>query len=160
MSEIRQKLIAKKIHMRSHLDELRVLLGRAVAAEELCSLEQTESIRQASRKFRDQPVTACEIDFAAKQSDRFRSFVDRLAVANASPIYLWATYSVECGTLMVRSLRDVKFDFDFAVGEMDLLSVTTSDLQDRLLLDWFESDAGARRLKIETQGKHWAGMSF
>ncbi|WP_143684731.1 hypothetical protein [Variovorax sp. KK3] len=146
--------------MKLHLEELQVLLGRRVAAEELLSLEQTEQLRQASQHFRAAPITAYEIDFCEKMTGRFHALIDRLAISNPSPVYLWATYSVECGTLAVPSLHDIHFDFDFAVGDMELLSMTTSDFQDRLLLNWFESDDGARRLSVQTQGKHWAAIKY
>jgi len=62
--------------------------------------------------------------------------------------------------LKASSLRDVKFDFEFDAIEMGLLSITTSDFRDRLLLDWFESDSNDRRLILEIQGVHWAEARY
>lgn len=146
--------------MKAYLANLGVLLGRVVLPEELCSLEQTEALRQASQKFRDQPVTSCEIDATETQTNRFKGFIERLHTAHPSPLSVWMTHVTDCGTLVVPSLQDMKFDFSFFVKEGGVLTFATSDVCDRLVLDFFDSATGTQRLTIETQGKHWSDVRY
>lgn len=159
-SKDRLKKIAQKSLMKPYLAELHMLLGREISQEDLCTLEQTEALRKASQKCIEQATTACEIDFSEKETDRFRSFIEKLSAANSLPIYLWTPRTIDCGTLMVTSLQDIAFSFDFDANEMGTLAIVTSDSCDKLLLDWFTSETNDQRLKLETQGTHWAHVRY
>lgn len=156
----RSKTIGQKIHMKPYLEELQKFLNRAVSADELLSLEQTEGLRQAAQKFRDLPASSCQIDFLEKASDRFHTFVERLCAANPSPVSIWTTHSITCGALMVPSLKEIVFDLEYSASQGGILTFVTNDLRDRLLLDFTMSDSGTQKMTIETQGDHWFDVHY
>ncbi|NEV64841.1 hypothetical protein [Thiorhodococcus minor] len=152
--------LRKKLNLKRYLDELTALIGRPVHADELGSLEQAASIREASQKFHAQATQACEIPFSERCSERFKGFVQRLHGANHSSVYVWTPRTIDCGILLVPSLAAVKFTFDFAVNEEGIFVFLTSDLEDRLLLDFSVSPKGEQVMKVETQGANWVSVTY
>lgn len=153
--------LRQKLNLRRYLDELAALVGRSVDADELSTLERATAIREeVGQKFGALPSQASEILFSERCSDRFNGFVQRLGNANSSSIYVWTPRTVSCGTLLVPSLATIKFSFDFGVNEEGILVFLSSDLEDRLLLDFSASPAGDQIMKIETQGTNWGGITY
>lgn len=136
------------------------MIGHPVHADELGSLEQAASLREAAQKFGMQPSQACEILFSERFSERFREFVQRLLNANPSSVYIWTPRTISCGTLLVPSLAVIKFDFDFVVNQEGILAFSTSDLEDSLLLDFSISPTGEQIMKVETQGANWGTVAY
>ena len=79
---------------------------------------------------------------------------------NPSSIYVWTPRTIDCGALLVTSLAEIKFDFDFAINDEGILAFTTSDLADSLLLDFSNTSAGEEVLLVETQGPNWASVVY
>lgn len=153
--------LQRNLYLKEHLKELEALTGRVVRAEELGSHEQLVALRQSSQKFHDdQRVIHCEILFSEKTSERFKRFLQRLKVANPSPIYILAPRVESCGTLLVSSLDEIKFDFDFEINEDGILIFVTNDFEDSLLLDFSIAPTGEQMLQIETQGTNWAKVIY
>lgn len=103
-----------------------------------------------------QSSARCEIRFSDKSTERFRRFLQSLANANPSSVYVWTPRTIDCGVLLVPSLDAIKFDFDFTINDEGILAFTTSDLADSLLLDFSSTPAGEQVLAVETQGPNWA----
>lgn len=152
--------LRQKLNLKRYLDELAALIGRPVHADELGSLEQTASMREAAQKFRAQAAQVCEIPFSERRSARFKGFVHRLQDANPSSVYVWTPRTISCGTFLVASLAVVRFDFDFAVNDEGILTFLTGDLEDSLLLDFSTSPMGEQVMKVETQGANWARVVY
>jgi hypothetical protein len=155
-----QERLRQLAHMKMYLGDLGKLLGRTVFSHELCTLEQTARLQQESTQLRIQRVMSCEIPFMDMDTEHFRSFIQRLSDANPSPIYIWISHTIDCGALRVPSLMAVNFESDFPIIEGEIVVLATSDLKDRLLLDFFVSDDGKEMLKIETQGEHWQKVPY
>lgn len=152
--------LRQNLYKKQHLEDLGALLGRVVLQEELGSLEHVNTMREASQKFIDLPVTKREILFSERRMDRFRKFIERLSEANPAPIYVWTEHTIDCGLLLVPSLSDIRFDLDFSINTNGVFVFTTSDLYDRLLLDFSLSDTNEHRLQVETQGEHWSEVVY
>lgn len=152
--------LRQKLNLKRYLDELTALIGRPVHADELGSLEQAASMREAAQKFRAQAAQVCEIPFSERCSARFKGFVHRLQEANPSSVYIWTPRTINCGTLIVASLPVVRFDFDFEINDEGILTFLTGDLEDSLLLDFSVSPIGEQVMRVETQGANWARVLF
>lgn len=152
--------IRQKLNLKRYLNELTSIIRRPVHADELGSLEQATSIREAGQKFGVLASESCVVPFSARCSERFKGFVQRLHDANPTSVYVWTPRTIVCGALLVSSLDVVKFDFDFAVNEEGILVFHSSDLKDRLLLDFADSATGEKIMKIETQGANWGKVAY
>lgn len=152
--------LRQKLHMKRYLEELSALTGRSVQADELGSLEQAAAMRMAAQKYVAQPFARYEIKFSDRSSERFRKFLQRLTDANPSSVYVWTEHTIDCGALLVASLAAIKFDFDFVINDEGILAFTTSDLADKLLLDFSSTPAGEQVMTVETQGPNWASVAY
>lgn len=141
------------------MKELGLLTGRAVDADELGNPEQLKELHKAAQKLAVQPTSVNEILFSEKNSERFMEFLQRLKRANPSSIYVITPRTDSCGALLVSSLNDIRFDFDFSVNSEGILVFTTSDFCDSLLLDFSSAPTGEKIMKIETQGQNWAKIT-
>lgn len=135
-------------------------MGRTVQANELGSLDQAAEMRVAAQKFVAQPLARYEIKFSERKSERFRKFLQGLTDANPSSVYVWTEHTIDCGALLVASLAEINFDFDFAINDEGILAFTTSDLADSLLLDFSRTPAGEQVMMVETQGPNWASAVY
>ena len=151
--------LARAKEMPRHLSELSCLTGHKVERFDLLSPERTSSIRDQVRLTPPSPSVAWETGFREKETPRFRKFLERLHSSNASDVYLWTPATNICGLLPPLPRRAVNFDFPFNLNPEGILTVLTSDLQDRLILDYSEAKEGAR-LEIEAAGPHWSTVEF
>ncbi len=152
--------LQRNLYLKSQLEELGKLTGRVVLAGELGSIEQFATIRQSAQRSIGQPVTACEIPFLDKDSERFKGFIGRLKAVNSSPVYVITPRAESCGALQVSSLSEIRFDFDFSINEDGILVFATTDDEDRLLLDFSTTSSGEQIMKVETQGANWATIAY
>lgn len=152
--------IRRKLDLRRYLEELSALTGRRVQADELGSIEQAASIREDCQRFSTQASRVIEIPFSDRSSERFEKFVQGLSKANSASVYVWTPRTISCGTFLMPSINAVRFAFDFAVNTEGIFVFVTSDLKDRLLLDYSDSPAGGRIMKVETQGTNWVGVTY
>lgn len=152
--------LRQKLNLKRYLDELTALIGRPVHADELGSLEQAATMREASQKFGAQIPQTYEILFSERCSERFKGFVQRLSDSNPSSIYVWTPRTIVCGALLVPSLAEIKFDFDFTINEDGIFSFSTSDMKDCLLLDFSVLPVGDQIMKVETRGANWARVVY
>lgn len=155
-----QTEIKRRLNLNAYLAELAALTGRSIEADELGTPEEAAAIRERARSFSSQAAACLDIPFTERMSERFHAFVQRLQAANASPVYVWTPRTIDCGALVVSSLVVIHFDFDFTITEDGILSFVTTDLEDRLLLDFSASAAGNQLMTIETQGRNWATLTY
>ena len=150
----------KKLYLKSYLEELAELAGRTVQAEELGSVEHAASIRDAVNRNFVQAAASSKVLFSDRSSEQFRQYVEKLHDANPSTVYIWSPRTIDCGALLVPSLCSVSFNFEFTVNDDGVMVFLSSDLVDKLLLDFFTQTNGEQRLKIETQGANWGKVIF
>ena len=161
--EERRRKIRQKINMKEHLNELTVLMGRPVHADDLESLEKTDAICEVWDKHigeLERKVEEYEIPFSDRLLQRFKIFVKNLFDANPSPVYAWVERSNVCGTLLIPSVLSIRFDFEFTLERNAVISFLTSDFKDRLLLDFFLSEEGEQRLEVKTEGRNWGVVKY
>lgn len=152
--------LRQNLHLKRYLDELSALTGRFVQADELGDLEQVAALRMAAQRFLEDAPAQFEIRFSDRTSERFKKFLQSLTDANPASVYLWTPDTIDCGVLLVPSLGAIKFDFDFTINDDGILSFTTSDLSDRLLLDFSSTPAGEQVMTVETQGPNWGSAVY
>lgn len=152
--------LRRNLHLKRYLKELSALMERSVQAEELGSLEQAAAMRTAAQGFLEKSTTQYEISFSDRSSERFKRFLQSLTDANPSSVYVWTPDTIDCGALLVPSLDAIRFDFDFDINDDGILAFLTSDLGDRLLLDFSRTPTGEQVMKIETQGANWGGVIY
>jgi hypothetical protein len=152
--------IRRNLDLTRYLEELSELTGRQVHADELGSIEGAASIRENCQKFGAQTICVIEMPFAERDSERFKRFIQGLSKANAAYVQVWTPRTISCGVFVMPSIDAVRFDFDFSINGKGILVFVTSDLEDRLLLDFSESAAVGRIMRIETQGANWMTVSY
>lgn len=78
------------------------------------------------------------------------------------PLFLHERLDLDAGLFEdgAVSLAEIKFDFDFAINDEGILSFTTSDLTDKLLLDFSSTPEGEQVMTVETQGPNWVSAVF
>lgn len=152
--------LRQRLHLKRYLEELEALAGRPVEVSELGSLQQAAALRAVAQKLNTQSAAHCEIRFSDKGSERFKRFLQNLADSNSSPIYVWTPRTIDCGTFLIPSLKEIRFDFEFAINDEGILAFTTSDLIDSLLLDFSITPMGEQVMKIETQGVNWSRVIY
>ena len=159
MSELYDRLAFPK-HIGQHLAQLSQLAGREVRSEDLLSLEETNAIRKKSKETQRAPAWRRDLAFSDKSSDRFRKLVDALEQLNPSPVFIWTHLSNVCGLLRPVPLRSVNFDFAFNVDPEGILVVVTSDLCDKMLLDYSLGPDDAQLLELEISGRSWGTSQY
>jgi hypothetical protein len=153
--------LRRKLRLKQYLEELSVLTARTVHADELGSLEHAAAMQSSAQKYNVEPdVVVYRTRFADKSSEQFKKFIRGLRDANSSAIYVWTPRTIDCGAFLVPSLDDVNFDFDFNINSEGILVFVTSDLEDRLTLDFSATSNGEHVLRIETQGMNWPKVRY
>ena len=156
MQSDRQREIGKRVHLSAHLLELRTLVGREVASQDILSLEQTDALQAASRTIPKSPNAICSLPFEAKAHKSFAALIGELEALRPGPVLLWTSHSSDCGVLEVESIARINFDFPYAVNSTGTIAVTTRDCRDKMILDFSENSNGQRVIDIELYGSSWA----
>lgn len=152
--------LKQKVSLGLYLTELSQLLGRSVKHEELESLDHTKSMRMAAQRMDSKNCQPYKIKFSERNSPRFMSFLRGLKDANSSPIYLWTPRTIDCGSLLVPALEAIDFGFSFNINHEGILTFSTSDLVDTLLLDFSIDAMGEQVMLVETSGSNWTKVIY
>lgn len=143
-----------KRNIARYLDELSKIAGRSVLETELTPLDQTGAMRDADIDRRSKRIV--EIPFELKSSPQFGVFVDDLCRLNPSPVFVWTPRTRYCGAFRVDSVKHINFGFPFSLNPEGIISLSTSDLCDEMVLDFSETNAGMRVLEVELVGVNWS----
>lgn len=152
-------ILGRKAHLPHHLAELRNLVRREVSEADLLSLEDTNALREKAKANRPSPLSRVEVPFSDKNGARFAALVDQMRCDERS-VYIWTPLSNVCGLLRPVHLSEVNFGFEFDINPEGILVILTSDLVDKLLLDFSDNDAAERVIEIETSGPRWGTMRY
>jgi hypothetical protein len=142
----------------AYLRELSVLAGRSVTEEEVSSLEEVENLRappdSVSARTNERKFTML---FRHKTGVAFENYIESLFAANPSPVYIWTHRTRICGAFVLGSIRELNRSFGFRLNEDGIVSVTTTDFRDELVLDWFE-EHGRELLEVNARGERWSAV--
>lgn len=157
----RQDLIRQKVNMKGYLSQLGTLVGRAISADELSSLEKAFAMRQEIQKSLSKPTRKFETVFADLNAEKFAKFVKLLKDLNSSKVYVWTRHTIDCGALALPSIESIlQFDFSVIFEREGLVYFRTEDLKDMLSLDFDLSPEGVKKMIIETQGDNWTNAAY
>jgi len=145
-------------HMKQYLNELKVLVGRDVERSELMPPDVTQAIVEKARTKPRRPARTQNIPFTEKSSAQFRRFIDALNSVSRDGVYIWTPRAVTCGLLPPVPLVNIRFDFDFALIPEEILTFTSVDLEDSLILDL--ENNGEPRIELEVTGPKWAEIVY
>jgi hypothetical protein len=146
--------------MTQHLDQLSKLLGRTVNVTDLLSLDDTAALRARSAPLAALPHTRYVLPFSEKNGDRFQQLVQRLDDAQPAGVYVWTQLSNTCGLIAPIRLAAIEWEFDFDVLSEGIVSFVGADVEDRLLLDFYENDTGQSVMELELAGTRWGTLAY
>ena len=84
---------------------------------------------------------------------------DLIAKVDFQHIYISLGYSEYCGLAETPSINSFNTDFSFNAEHTGLIVLYSSDIQNKLLLDFYE-EAGGKFLDIEVYGELWSKASI
>jgi len=150
-----------KNNLRLYMDELRQLCRTPPQEDALLPLEIVSEIGTKAKPLRESHHAKYEIEFDVKSSPEFRLYVQKLANANSSPIYIWTSRSNALGPCKIDSILDFNFDFEFGVNKEGIIVLLSSDLKDEIILDFsHDSVSGKDMLEIELFGENWPHVTL
>jgi hypothetical protein len=155
----RQLEIRKRLNLREYLKELELFAGRKVEEKELTSLQFMEEFREQVKAIPISPSVKFALAFEQLQSPEFASLVKQLYEKNMAPVYLWTSRTNDCGLFKVNDVTNINFKFPFDVNSDGILTIVTTDAQDRMLLDFNEEEKVGKTLEIEIRGQNWVKVS-
>lgn len=156
----RKELIALKVNLPTYLRELSMLFGRPVVEDDLLSLDETRALQERSRQQKREPVWRVEVPFTERRSKRFNALVSSLRDLNPSPVHVWIDRVDVCGVPRAVRLKDLRFDFEFSALSSGIVTVSTADLADDMVLDFSRDEQGSEVLQIEVSGPRWTSASY
>lgn len=155
------KRLAYNRDIKTYLTQLKHLAGRDVDVHDLLSLDETKVIRDNSKlAFKSLPAHKFKIKFSERLSARFEMFTRKLHALNSSSVYIWLERSNTCGVLAVSSILSFNFKFEFSAISEGIISLSTSDMGDNLLLDFSKAPSGDTFLEIELKGNTWGSCTY
>lgn len=160
MTDKRER-IAYLTHIEKYLAVLARITGKVINRDDLEALEETDKVRKKAAHYLRHPLNKYEINYDSLSAEKLDNFFDKLYESNDNKVYLWVEGANECGLLKIHSIKSINFSFFFNPDLIQVLSITTEDLEDKLLLDIdLDEDNSPKMLTIEYQGKNWSGVEF
>ncbi|MFM2417514.1 MAG: hypothetical protein RL385_2237 [Pseudomonadota bacterium] len=145
--------------MPKHLAALTEYAGRAIAQGDLLSVEETARIQQQLRFRGEVSKVTRRLSFDDRLGLVFARFIRALCAANSGPVQVWIKTTSDCGLLVLPSVADFNVAFDYETDANGVVTLRTADLENELLLDYFE-EHGQRLLEVETSGPDWRPHVF
>lgn len=140
-------------YLESYLKELDAITNKKINEEMLLSLVESDEIN--STVFTESRTTL--IDFHDKE--KLLLLLGDLAKLRNGEIYLYTSYSEDCGMLQLDSLMDFNVNFDFEDEHSGLITITLKDLSNKLILDFYE-EGNDQLLTVEVYGADWTKVEF
>ena len=159
MSKLSTKLQHHK-NISNYLLELEILANRKITRDEISSLEVVHSIRKISLQLNNYSTYTFSIAFSEKESNRFKSFIDKLSMTNCGQVYIWTERTNVCGLFKVNNIKDINFSFPFDINPEGILVFVPVTLEDQLLLDFSLDSTGKQIIEVETQGRNWSKITY
>ena len=143
-----------------YLAELGILSNRIVD-EEAISADISEVLdSNQSHSLESFPVLKFSMPFYELKGEKFKTFIEELFSRNDGEIYILTPRTKACGLFKVSSINSISFQFPFEINPEGILVFLTSDLKDKLLLDFSLDSSGKKMLEIEVRGQHWSNAMY
>jgi len=159
MGRLQQQLTFRK-YLAQHLTQMSVLARHEVKAESLESLDETCRLRSLASTPKEWGVYKIELDFEERHSSRFHNLVEELWKLNPRPVYVWTKHASTCGVLSIPSIHEINFSFDYHIDPNGIITFSTEDMKDHMTLEFFEDQAGTRRLQVLLMGENWSNARY
>lgn len=153
-NELEQRLAYHR-HMHKHLQELSLFVLFEAFEADLLDVDVARHLKKQMAEITDLPQRRMRIRFEDTTTPAFHALVDRFYHLNMSPVLIWTELAATCGPMRIGSITDVNFDFGFDANAAGIVTLTTIDGSDRLLLSWEEDDDGKRLLDLTITGHQW-----
>jgi hypothetical protein len=148
-----------KLMIKDYLEEVNSFSLKKIGELDLIDLRQTDEIMNKFSKVPDFPFYQVKLFFEEKTSEKFSNFLRILYNANPSNVYLWTELVEHCGVCVLDSILDINTRFSFECSNNGLFTITTLDMRDRILFDFYEKSE-IRLLDVELFGTNWSKMRW
>lgn len=155
--KLRRKLLYNS-SIKEYLRETSHLLGRAISASDLLSVEDTRAFLHNATHIPGKEHSA-KLLFECKSSAEFKGFFSKLAGSDPLPVYLWIPKASHCGFVKNAMMRDFWLDFPFDFFASEILTLYTADCVNKITFDWTEEE-NERILYVEWKGKRWSQIDY
>ncbi len=157
----RKSRISYLVNIKKFISNLERITGKEVNREDIEAIDVAYTIRQKPAKYFDYPLNKLELSYSLIKLEILSAFFDRLYHSNNTPVYVWIDGVDECGLLKLPSIKSVNVSFFFDPGHIQVLTFTTVDSEDMLLLDIDLDDSNRpTMLTLEYQGKNWSSIEY
>ncbi|MFD2162263.1 hypothetical protein ACFSJU_07650 [Paradesertivirga mongoliensis] len=143
----KRRLFGKQ-YLPSYLKELNKITKRQVAASDLLTIVDTDELYDV--KFQNTPICTIRLKFEDKAE--LEKLLEDLRSQKDTEYFLFTSYSGDCGTLKIKSLKEFNIDFSFSDEHAGLISLISEDLSQKILLDFYEEE-GIEYLEVEVYRK-------
>lgn len=125
---------------------------------DLLSVNEMEDIRAKSKRLDDFPIVKSKIKFSSLNGSTFLEYIKKLQKLNDQSIYIWTNNANGLGLYRADSLSAITWGFPFEINE-GIIVFIASDLEDKLIFDFFLDEKNNELVEIEAQGKNWSKVS-
>lgn len=139
----KRRLYGKQL-LTSCLNEFNKIIKVNIYATSLLSIVETDLIRNQIPTMKIK--YKYEILFSEK--DKLKEIIFNNVENYNSSYYVFASYTENCGLLVINSLQDFNLDFSFKDVASGIITLVRCDLLEEIVFDFYEED-GMEYLEIE-----------
>ncbi len=151
--EQKKRRLYGRQHLVAYLKELNAITNKKVDESMLLSIVDSDKVN--STLFEECYKT--RILFSDKE--KLLLLIGRLISLKDGKIYLYTSYSEDCGLLKLDSLKDFNVNFNFNDEHYGLIIIILQDLSNKLILDFYE-EKERYYLEIEAYGGDWSKLNL
>lgn len=135
----------RRLFGRQYLIEYQDIIKKIVNNNfEILSIVETDKIIEKERQLK--LIFSKKILF--KNKEELKSVVLE-NISTDNNIYVFTTLSRDCGAVLIDSINSFNFNFNFMDDHSGIISLISSDVKNKILLDFYEED-GLLYLEIES----------
>lgn|SRR5690606_5305130 len=126
----------RRLFGRQYLNEYQDIIKKIINNDfEILSIVETDKIIEKERQLK--LIFSKRILFENKEE--LKSIVLE-NIKTDNNIYVFTTLSRDCGAILIDNINSFNFDFHFADDPSGILSLISSDIKNKILLDFYEED--------------------
>lgn len=126
----------RRLFGRQYLNEYQDIIKKIINNDfEILSIVETDKIIEKERQLK--LIFSKKILFENKEE--LKSIVSE-NISTDNNIYVFTTLSRDCGAILINNINSFNFDFHFADDPSGILSLISSDIKNKILLDFYEED--------------------
>jgi len=135
----------RRLFGRQYLNEYQDIIKKIINNDfEILSIVETDKIIEKERQLK--LIFSKKILF--KNKEELKSVVLE-NISTDNNIYVFTTLSRDCGAVLIDSINSFNFNFNFMDDHSGIISLISSDVKNKILLDFYEED-GLLYLEIES----------